>query len=74
MIGMLTKIEVLKMLCFSLFLDPKKSNTAAILGGVIGGVVGVAMILAILLGILWKRKKDRAQLVGKFDLELAEGK
>ena len=50
------------------------TNSTAVIAGVIGAVVGVLIILGIMLCLSWKRKKDRAKLVGRFDIQLAEGK
>jgi preprotein translocase subunit SecG len=51
-----------------------KTNSAAVIAGVVGALAGVFIIVGIILGLLWKHKKDRAKLVGRFDKNLAEGK
>ncbi|KAG0625361.1 hypothetical protein M758_2G048800 [Ceratodon purpureus] len=49
-----------------------KTNSAAVIAGVVGALAGVLIVVGIILGLLWKRKKDRAKLVGRFDKNLAE--
>ena len=50
-----------------------KSSSTAITAGVVVALAGALIIVGIILGLLWKRKKDRAKLVGRFDNNLAEG-
>lgn len=52
--------------------EESKTNTSAIVGGVVGAVGGVLLTVSIVLCILWKRKKDHAKLMGRFNPQLAE--